>query len=96
MKRLQSKGIGTIQRKADPLTFEEEEILWQKGLLGDSTSQSLLDTMLFMNELYFVLCGAKEHRNLRHKPSQIQLIEKPGERPYLMYMRMYPKTIQMD
>lgn len=38
-----------------------------------------------MNGLYFALRGGTEHRNLRHKPSQIQLIEKVGERPYLMY-----------
>ena len=85
MKRLQAAGIGIIQKKAEPITFEEEEILWEKGILGDATPQSLLDTMLYMNGLYFALRGGKEHRILRHKPSQIQLIEKHGERPYLMY-----------
>ena len=85
MKRLQASGIGTAQRKAQPIKFEDE-ILWRKKILGDSTPQSLLDTMLYMNGLYFALRGGKEHRNLRHKPSQIHLIEKPGERPYLMYI----------
>ena len=42
--------------------------------------------MLYMNGLYFALRGGKEHSNLRHKPSQIKLIEKPGERPHLMYV----------
>ena len=37
MKRLQSAGIGAVHRKAEPITFEEEEILWQKGILGDHT-----------------------------------------------------------
>ena len=27
MKRLQASGIGTAQRKAKPITFEDEEIL---------------------------------------------------------------------
>ena len=85
MKRLQGLGIGTAQRKAEPITFEEEELLWQKGILGDSSPQSLLDTMFYMNGLYFALRGGKEHRNLRHEPSQIQLVEKLGERPYLLY-----------
>ena len=35
MKRLQSAGIGANRRKAEPITFEEEEILWQKCILGD-------------------------------------------------------------
>ena len=53
MKRLQASGIGIVQQKAEPITFEEEEILWQKRILGDSSPQSLLDTMLYMNGLYF-------------------------------------------
>ena len=84
MKRLQASGIGIVQQKAEPITFQEEEILWQKQILDDSSPQSLLNTMLYMNGLYFALRGGKEHRNLRHKPSQIKLIEKPGERSYLM------------
>ena len=92
MKRLQASGIGTVQKKAEPITFEEEEILWQKKILGDSTPQSLLDTMLYMNGLYFALHGGKEHRNLRYKPSQIRLLETPGERPYLMYIEDVSKN----
>ena len=49
MKRLQALGIGAVQRKAEPITFEDEEILWSKRILGDNTPQSLLDTMLYMN-----------------------------------------------
>ena len=85
MKHLQSAGIGANHRKAEPITFGEEEILWQKCILGDHTPQSLLNTIVYMNGLYFALRGGTEHRNLRHKPSQIQLVEKFGERPYLMY-----------
>ena len=51
MKRLQSAGCGSKTRKAEPLTEEEEEILWQKGLLGRSTPQALVDTILVMNGL---------------------------------------------
>ena len=64
MKRLQAEGIGATQKKAEPITFEEEEILWEKGILGERTPQSLLDTMIYMNGLYFALRGGKEHRNL--------------------------------
>ena len=28
MKRLQAAGIGITQKKAEPITFEEEEVLW--------------------------------------------------------------------
>ena len=48
MKRLQALGVGSKKKQAEPLT-EEEEILWQKGLLGDHSPQALLNTMVFMN-----------------------------------------------
>ena len=39
----------------------------------------------FMNGLYFALRSGDEHRQLRHKPCQIQVVENKGERPYLIY-----------
>ncbi len=85
MKRLQSQGIGSKKRQAEVLTEDEEELLWKKGLLGDATPQSLLDTIVFYNGLYFALRSGKEHRQLRRTPCQIELVERPGERPYLKY-----------
>ena len=55
MKRLQRTGLASRRRKAEPLTEAEEEILWEKGLLGEDTPQSLVDTILVMNGLYFVV-----------------------------------------
>ena len=42
MKRLQSKGIGSLTKQAEVLTETDEELLWEKGLLGDSTPQTQL------------------------------------------------------
>ena len=53
MKRLQSSGLGSRKRKAEPLSLEEEELLWRKGLLGDGNPQALVDTMVVMNDIYF-------------------------------------------
>ena len=75
MKRLQSKGLGSNKRQAEPLSQQEEEILWQKALLGDITPQTLLDTMIFCNGLYFALRSGREHRQLWLRPCQIQLKE---------------------
>ena len=50
--------VGSKKRQAEVLT-EGEELLWQKGLLGDVTSQTLVDTMVYMNGLY---CFAKWQR----------------------------------
>ena len=48
MKRLQRAGCGSKTRKAEPLTEEEEETSWQKGLLRKPTPQALVDTILVM------------------------------------------------
>ena len=85
MKRLQAQGIGSKKKQAEPLTEQEEEILWEKGVLGDATPQTLLDTIVFMNGLYFALRSGSEHRALRFEPPQIEVVEREGERPYLLY-----------
>ena len=85
MKCIQSLGIGVQKRQAEIITEEEEEIMWQKGLLGDSSPQVLLDTMVYCCGLYFALRSGCEHRRLRNTPCQIQLVERIGERAYLEY-----------
>ena len=82
MKRLQSLGLGSQRRQAEPLTTEDEEMLWEKGLLGDATPQTLLDTMVFCNGLYFALRSGREHRQLKMNPCQIELVEPCDDRPY--------------
>jgi len=76
MKRLQQEGLGSRTRKAEPLTIEDEELLWSKGLLGKHSPQALLDTIIFMNGLYFALRSGKEHRQLRGEPCQIIVHER--------------------
>ena len=36
MKRLQSKGLGSGHKQAEPLTEDEEELLWEKKSLVDT------------------------------------------------------------
>ena len=85
MRRLQSSGLGSRKRKAEPLSLEEEELLWRKGLLGDGNPQALVDTMVVLNGIYFALRSGSEHRQLWSDPCQIKLVERPGHRSYLEY-----------
>lgn len=94
MKRLQKLGFGSSRKQAEPLTGSEEEILWQKGYLGEHSPHALVTTMVFMCGLYFALRSGSEHRSLRHKPSQITLFEPPGQRPYLCYVEDVSKNRQ--
>ena len=71
-KRLQALGVGTKKMQAESLTEEKEEkLLWQKRLLGDHSPQALLNTMVFMNSLYFALCSGNEYQDLHFLPCHI-------------------------
>ena len=94
MKRLKSAGIGARAHKAEPLTPEEEEVLWEKGVLGDHSPQALLNTVFYQNGVNFALRSGNEHRQLRYRESQIQVVERPGERPYLQYVGDVSKNNQ--
>ena len=59
--------------------------MWERGLLGDQDSQTLLNAMVYVLGLHFALRGHNEHRRLRHKPSQICVkVSEDGQR-YLEY-----------
>ena len=80
MKRLQRAGLGSRKKKAQPLTIAEEELLWSKGLLGSGSPQSLVDTIVLMNGIYFAL-----RSGIRSDPCQIQVAENQGQCSYLVY-----------
>ena len=93
MKRIRAGGLGTVKRKAECIT-PEEETPWSKGILGDHSPRALLNTVFYMTGLYFALRSGKEHRQLRHNPCQIEVVEKPGEIPYLLYTEDVSKNNQ--
>ena len=94
MKRLHGQGLGAKKRHAEPISQEEEELLWEKELLGQHSAQALVDTMLYMSGTYFALRSGQEHRALRHSPSQKELVEKPGQRAFLKYTEELSKNNQ--
>lgn len=47
MKEISSKGIGLKKKQADPISADDENLLWEKDLLGGATSKSLLNTVFY-------------------------------------------------
>ena len=80
--------------KAQPITQEQENRLWELGLLGDHNAQVLLNTIVYQVGYFFALRSGNEHRRVRHSPSQIQVYEPPGDRAYLVYGEDISKTNQ--
>ena len=83
MKRLRSVGLGAKRRQAEPIQVSEENVLWEKGLLGCTTPQVLVNTMVFLCGLYFALRSGQEHRSLTF--DQLELFEPDDGPAYLLY-----------
>ena len=94
LKQLNSTGKYVCKRKVDLITEEMEDVLWEKGLLGDQSPQVLSDTMVYLTGLFFALRSGEEHRRLRYNPCQIHLVETPGSVAYLWYKEDKSKTNQ--
>ena len=92
MKRLQSQGIGTVKKQAEIITVEQEDQLWKMKILGDHSPKSLVDTMIFYNGLFFALRSGGEHKQLRLRPCQIQVMESQSSKPYLRYVEDISKN----
>ena len=90
MKQLHSKGIGVQKKQGEPFSVLEEDKLWNEGLLGMTSPQALLDTMIFMCGMYFALRSGKEHQDLQF--NQIELIEPTDATPYLVYTENISKN----
>jgi hypothetical protein len=64
MSELTKQGVGTTTKQAEPISEESENMLWNKGLLGDSSANSILNTVFFYNSKLFGLPRVDEHREL--------------------------------
>ena len=71
MKESASDGLGLTKKQGEVITLDKEEQLWDKGVLGNSIPQQLLDTMVYLLGIHFALRGGSEHRRLRAENSQI-------------------------
>ena len=85
MKVLASQGKRAPRRKAGVISYEDEDKMWTSGVLGISTPDQLLDTLVYLIGLHFALRAGKEHHDLRYVNSQLTLMTAPNGRRFLRY-----------
>ena len=68
--KLHSEGVGAVKKCAQVISFDDEEHLWQQGVLGFDNPPVLFNTVFFYVGLHFCLRGGQEHREL--SPAQFQ------------------------
>ena len=66
---LHRQGIGTTKYSALVISFEHEDLMWEKQLLGYHTPKALQRAVFFYVALSFVLRGQQEPHDL--KPQQL-------------------------
>lgn len=79
--QLHSEGLGTKIKSADVFTQEDEQKLWNSGVLSLDTPKSLQNAAFFTVGKMFCLCGGVEHRAL--KLSQLKRMDNPDR--YIYY-----------
>ena len=79
-RELRSLGVCAEVKRTSTISKEEENLLWEKGVVGVSTPESLFRAVFFYNGKNFCLRGGKEHRAL--KISQIVRHKDPNHYVY--------------
>ena len=64
LRELRTDGVGVLKH-AEVLTKDDEETLWQCGVLTTKTPIGLLRAVFFLNGKLFCLRGGEEHRQLK-------------------------------
>ena len=65
MKEHASLHVGTVTKQADLITFDYENKLWDRGILGEDCPDRLRNTVLFLSGIHLALRASDEHYNLR-------------------------------
>ena len=77
---LRTRGVGAQARQTEAFSKEDEDCLWEAGILGSHSPKCLLDTVFFLNGKNFCLRGGVEQRQL--KLSQFKRLQDPHRYVY--------------
>lgn len=77
--------MGIHRQRADPITDEDEDRLWESGVIGMNSARALSYGAFFYNCKIFGFRGGDEHRDLH--TDQFRLTEENGQKVLTFYGR---------
>ena len=60
-RELWQEGIGATVKHAEGISFEEQQMLWNEGVIGCDSPSSLLNAVFYYNGKVLILRGGREH-----------------------------------
>ncbi|XP_033730685.1 uncharacterized protein LOC117320126 [Pecten maximus] len=91
-RELKKEGKGNKPMKAQPISDEEIETLWEQGQLGCSNPDSVINTLWFFSTVHFGLRGSDEHRSMYW--GDVNLCRDVSGEEYLEFDERQTKTRQ--
>ena len=87
MKKRALARISKAAKSAEPISVDDEQKLWDEGVLGEMQPDQLRSTLMYLLGLTFALCGCREQRALRCPPHDPQItVQMDSEgNEYLLY-----------
>ena len=64
---LHREGIGAQRKSASVITYEDENALWERGLLGDDSPRIFQHTVFYYAGMQFCLRGIQEQYDMRQQ-----------------------------
>ena len=89
-RQLRQQGKGKVPNRAQSLTAEEEEVLWESNQLGNNNPRSRLQTIWWNNCLHFGMRGREEHYEPKIEDFKLE-VDGSG-RKYISYIEGLTKT----
>ena len=75
MKEHTQMNVGNVKKQANLITYDQENMLWKKGILGEDEPDKLRDTVLYLLGVTLALRAGDKHyflrRDMPNKPSQL-------------------------
>jgi hypothetical protein len=91
LKELQGKQA-PYRKRADAISVNDEGKMWEEGILGTETPDTVINTLLFLTGKLFALRGGQEQRDLSH--DQFQFVEQRDGMMLIKYAEKLSKTNQ--